>query len=440
MKKINSTNMDTTRILAQDVTASNNTWLTGQNNNDLIIGPSGAGKTRGYVKPNILQCNESLVIADTKGNLMDQLGPVLRENGYTLYCIDLKDPDNSTCGYNPMDFVRFDRRRGCYKEQDIMLLGEVLVPTETAVGNDPFWNNAAKMYVTCILAYILQCLPKEEHHLSTVPRMMAEMETGTFYQLFDELGRLDPDCYAVKLYRLFKGNAGAEKMEASIRGIAGERFATLLPSTLEDLYTRPDRIRFRDLGRKKSALFLYISDTDRSMDRLASLVYTQALHDLMDSADTECPDQCLPVPVRFILDDFATNAYIPKFHDITSVIRSRGIAVSVILQSITQLDALYGPQNAQTIVNNCDHWLYLGGQDLATAQLIARKADKREQSILNLPPHKAYVFSRGEAPVLSRGYDLSTHPLYDRLPERGAAGAALAGPELGGQPDLARSA
>lgn len=440
MKKLNSTNQDTLRILAQDVTASNNTWLTGQNNNDLIIGPSGAGKTRGYVKPNILQCNESLIIADTKGNLMDQLGPVLREKGYRLYRIDLKDPDNSTCGYNPMDFVRFDRRRGCYKEQDIMLLGEVLVPTENALNDDPFWNNAAKMYVTSILAYILQCLPQEEHTLSTVPRMLAEMGTGRFYQLFDELARTDPDSYAVKLYRLFKSNSGAEKMETSIRGIAGERFASLLPSTLEDLYSRPDRIRFRDLGREKSALFLYISDTDRSMDRIASLVYTQAIHDLMDSADTEYPDQCLAVPVRFILDDFATNAYIPKFHDITSVIRSRGIAVSVILQSITQLDSLYGPNNAQTIVNNCDHWLYLGGQDLNTARLIARKADKREQSILNLPPHKAYVFSRGEPPVLAKGYDLSTHPLYDRLPEHMAARLPQESPELDSQPGLARTA
>ena len=416
-KNFASINSNTHRILAKGVTASNNTWETGLNNNDLIIGPSGAGKTRGYVKPNILQCNESMIIADTKGNLMEQVGPSLKKNGYKLQCLDLKDLSNSTIGYNPLDFVRFDEKRGRYNEQDILLLGEILVPPDCVDKSDPFWGNAAKMYIISMLAYILQCLVPEEHHLSMVPRLLAEMATGHYYELMDELSNTDPESYAVRVYKLFRGNTGAEKMENSIRGIANERFAPLMVDTLEQLYTRPDRLSFRDLGREKTALFLHISDTDRSLDRIASMLYTQALHALCYSADTEYPGQCLPVPVRFILDDFATNAYIPRFQDLTSVIRSRGISVSVILQSITQLSALYGVDNAQTIINNCDHWLYLGGQDLGTASQIARKADKREPTILHMPAHKVLVFARGQQPVFADAYDLKSHPLYPTLPE-----------------------
>lgn len=436
-----SINSDTRRILARGIEASNNTWETGLNNNDLIIGPSGAGKTRGYVKPNILQCTESLVVADTKGNLMEQVGPALEANGYRVHRLDLKDLRKSTIGYNPLDYVRRDED-GRYNEQDLMMLANVMVPESAMSKKDPFWDNAAKMYIESILAYIMECLPPEEKNLCTAVRMLEEMPTGRFYALMDEQNLAFPNSTAAKLYRLYKTNRTAEKMEASIIGIAAEKFTPFMSAELEKLFNREDRLDFWGLGREKTALFLCVSDTDRSMDRLVSFLYTQALHELCRCAESY-PGECLPVPVRFILDDFATNAVVPNFQELTSVIRSRGVAVSVILQSMTQLAGIYGDNDALTIANNCDHWVYLGGQDMYTAGLIARRADKREQSVLEMGPRRVCVLTRGEKARFGEAYRLEEHPRYAQTPEgspetaRSRGVRPLAGVE-GAEPLLAK--
>ena len=411
------------RILAKNCLMDNNTRATGLNNNDLIIGPSGAGKTRSYVKPNIMQCNESMIIADTKGSLINEVGSLLRQNGYRVLHLNFKDLGGSTCGYNPLDYVSFDSRRGKYREQDIITIAEALSPNTSH--KDPFWDNAAKMYLTCILAYIMECLPEEEHSLEYAIEMITEMYNGNLRRLMNELKTVDPDSFSVKTFRLFENNSSAEKMEASIVGILAEKMNGLNFDGALRMYSHRDRIDFRALGREKTAVFLTISDTDRSMDRLVSLFYTQALHELCDSADAEDGNR-LPVPVRFILDDFATNACIPNFHDVISVIRSREIYVSIILQSITQLNALYGEPNAKTIINNCDNCLYLGGQDVATAEFIGVKANKTMNTILNMPLTDAWLFTRGRPPQKAEKFDIRQHDRYHLLPEAGHAPAVSA--------------
>lgn len=410
-----SINSDTKRILAHGIEVSNNTWATRQNNNDLIIGPSGAGKTRGYVKPNILQCSESLVVADTKGDLMEQVGPVLEAKGYRVCRLDLVDIDKSTIGFNPMDYISL-KPDGEYSDRDMASIAEVLVPAHEVSKKDPFWDNAAKLYIKCVIAYVMECLPPEERNLCTAARLLVEAGTGKMYALLDEHAQAFPDSTCTRFYRLFMANRSADKMEASIVGIACEKFSCFMSKSMEKLFTREDRFDFGALGREKTALFLCISDTDRSMDRVVSFFYTQALNELCKCA-RGYPGDCLPVPVRFILDDFATNADVPNFQEITSVIRSRGVSVSVILQSLTQLEGIYGRCDALTIANNCDHWLYLGGQDINTAGLIARKVDKREQSILNMTPGEVYVLGRGEKARLAKGYRIEDHPNYRLTPE-----------------------
>ena len=407
-------NNDTYRILAKDKTISNDTWVTGLNNNDLIIGPSGAGKTRGYVKPNILQCNESMIVADTKGSLVEEVGPVLRKRGYEVLDLNFKDL-NSACGYNPLDFIRYDQARDKYSEQDILTISNTLSPVQK--NSDPFWDRAASLYLTSILAYIMECLPPEEHSLQYAVDLIGAMTDNTYDRLIKELEVIDPKSQAVQAYRLFQTNRKADRMEASIIGILSEKLNGMNFDGAVHMFTQEKRIRFADIGRKKTAVFLTISDTDRSMDRLVSLFYTQALQELCRLADTGCRDHRLPVPVRFILDDFATNCYIPDFQNIISVIRSREIYVSIILQSITQLEALYGRENAQTITNNCDNCLYLGGQDVETAKYIAFKANRTPDTVLNMPLDQTYLFTRGSRPQLVSKYDLKDHPLYDQLEE-----------------------
>jgi type IV secretion system protein VirD4 len=199
--------------------------------------------------------------------------------------------------------------------------------------------------------------------------------------------------------------------------ILGEKLNGLNFTSAVEMYSKEKRIDFKSLGREKIALFLTISDTDRSMDRLISLFYTQALHELCNSADMDYPNHRLKVPVRFILDDFATNAYIPNFDNITSVIRSREIYVSIILQSITQLKALYGDDRAKTIINNCDNCLYLGGQDVDTAQYMSVKANKSISTILNMDINDAYLFTRGTEPQKVEKYDIKEHERYNQLAE-----------------------
>lgn len=406
---------DNRRIFAKGKYMSNDTWTTGLNNNDLIIGPSGAGKTRGYVKPNILQCNESMIIADTKGSLITEVGPALEAEGYRVIHMDFKDLHHAY-GYNPLDYIRYDRHSRRYCEQDIMTIAHTLVP-EIEGDRDPYWNNASRMYLACVIAYVMECLPKREHTIRYVKDLFAEIATGNFRKLLAQLKGNDPESYAVQLFDLFCNNEKAEKTEASIVAVLGEKLNGLCFAGALKMYSAKKRIDFKALGQEKTAVFLTVSDTDRSMDRLVSLFYTQALHVLCTSADTDYPDHRLRVPVRFILDDFATNAYIPNFDNLTSVIRSREIYVSIILQSITQLQSLYGPYKATTIINNCDNCLYLGGQDVTTARFISEKANKTVFTILNMPASDAYLFTRGQIPQKVEKFDLRDHVRYGLLPE-----------------------
>lgn len=393
---------------------SNDTWKTGLNNNDLIIGPSGAGKTRNYVKPNIMQCNESMIIADTKGSLITEAGPLLEENGYKLIHINFKNLAESY-GYNPFDFVRYDKKRKKYVEQDILKISTSLVSETSQI--EPFWELAARMYLTSMIAYVLECLPKSEHSLEYVFELFMEMNSGNFEKLFCELEEINPKSFAVKTYKMFKDNKKAEKMNESIRGILAEKLNGLMFSETIRIYNNKQRISFKDLGKEKTAVFLTISDTDRSMDRLIGLFYTQALQVLCDSADMDYESHRLPIPVRFILDDFATNAFIPDFDNIISVIRSREIYVSIILQSITQLAGLYGQDKATTIINNCDNCLYLGGQDIETAKFIGIKANKTTNTILNMPLSDVYLCTRGQEARKVEKYNICEHEKYNELPE-----------------------
>jgi len=408
------------RILADGRLMNNDTRATGINNNDLVIGPSGAGKTRGYVKPNILQCNESLIVADTKGSLIHEMGPVLERRGCRVVNLDFTDMLGS-CGYNPLDYIRWDKKRKKYVEQDIMTIVNSLVPVEN--GQDPFWDYAAGMYLASLIGYVLECLPKREHTLEYVAKLFVQMQReknsipSRGELLFQELGLENPGSFAYQRFQMYRVIANAEKMHSSILGVLAEKLSPLTYDGPLAMYRKGKRVDFASLGREKTAVFLTISDTDRSADRLVNLFYTQALQNLCRSADRDYPDHRLPVPVRFILDDFATNTRIPDFDNIISVIRSREIYVSIIIQSISQLNALYGPERAKTILNNCDNCLYLGGQDVETARYIGVKANRTADSILNMPLEEAYLFTRGKQPQKVRKYDLRRHERYGELAE-----------------------
>ena len=425
MKKSNkdfaSLRNDGERILAQGEYISNNTFRTRRNNNDLVIGPTGSGKTRYYVKPNLLNASESLVVTDTKGSLYKELGPALRKAGYNVLLLDMTDPAHSI-GYEPLDFVRYDEERDEYNQEDIMTLSDALYGLDQT-SKDPYWDEAGKGLYRSIVAGVLEMTVKEDHNIRSVRKLFELVKANgkrgdksEYMSLMERLKSRDPDSYAASQYMSVISES-VDTTSNCIRMMVGNKLAQLASREIEELLCKEERIDILQLAKEKTALFVTISDMDRSQDMLANLFYTQALQTLCRYADKECEDHCLPIPVRFILDDFATNARIPDFDKMISVIRSRGIAVSIILQSQTQLERMYGLEAATTILNGCDTLLYLGGQDLSTARYIGSRVNRTDFQILNMPLDQAWLLQRGLEPRLVKRYDLASHPRYRLLPE-----------------------
>ncbi|MCR5775727.1 MAG: type IV secretory system conjugative DNA transfer family protein [Lachnospiraceae bacterium] len=408
MKK-NDRRVMSKRIFAKGHIVSNDTRETGLNNNDCIIGPSGAGKTGGVVVPNLHMTEDSMVVADTKGLLYKNYKKDLRERGFRVECIDFVNPERSV-SYNPLDYIRRYKKEGkeMYKAVDIKKMAGLLIPPEKSGRDDPFWRDAANNVLISLIAYVLEALPAEDQHLGSVNALYRQLseEAGNLRRtgsgevsFFADLEDEDPDSFAVKMYHMYRSTFPAEKCWSSIQQFVANALEVFTYPETEALFGRKSKILFSELAREKTILFVNISDTDRSMDNIVNVFYTQLLQSLCEEADMYA-DGRLKVPVRLILDDFAANVYIPDFDKITSVIRSREIYVSIILQSISQLDSMYKDGCASTIINNCDHMLYLGGQDPKTAEFISRKTGHLPEAIMNMPLDKAWFFERGKDPVL----------------------------------------
>ena len=399
------------RILAKGVEISNNTRVTGLNNNDLIIGSSGAGKTGGYVIPNLQKLTGSIVVSDTKGLLRKQFEKELREKGFDIKAIDLVNPKKSD-GYNPLSAIR-RYQDGQYREQDILTLATALMPNLD--DKEPIWEKSATSYLAFLISYCLEITPVEDHNLMTICELHRAFNMPNGSTVFKQ--RLEAkhceNKFVMKKYKEIIANKIADKMWASIIGFANEALTPFEYKEAECIFGQTENVDIKMLGRKPTVLFLNVSDTDRSFDQVVNIFYTQALQLLCGEADSQ-EDGRLKVPVRIIMDDFATSARIPEFDKIISVIRSREISVSLILQSMTQLESMYAHAAATTIVNNCDHILYLGSQDIQTAEFIGYRAQKSAETILTMPRDKVCILTNGKkAQFCEKVIPYSTSTFYN---------------------------
>ena len=385
-----------TRILAKNVEVSNDTRKTRLNNNDVIIGPSGAGKTSGYVIPNINQHYGSMIIADTKGDLARRMEPSLKEAGYQVQTLDFVNQKNS-CSYNPLAYISRDRWGVHYNQKELISMVNLLVPRMDK--DEPFWEESAKTVLVSLIAFVLEALPEEEQHLGSVVELFRIVGTDKGENIFGQWEQECPDSFAVKKYKMYRQLYQAERTWSCVRQFAAQALDAFDYEDSRHIFCHNSTISFEKMGKEKHVLFVNVSDTDRSFDRIVNLFYSQALQALCKAAD-KSQDSRLPVPVRIIMDDFATNVCIPHFDKIMSVIRSREISVSIILQNLAQLNSMYSEAEANTIINNCDHMLYLGGQDLKTAEYISARANRTVDSILGMGLEQAYLFVRGERPKL----------------------------------------
>ena len=411
------------RVFAKNCMRSEDTMKTRINNNVLVIGNPGCSKTGSYVTPNIYSTTGSIVIADTKGLLYRNHADALRRRGYNVHLLDFVHPENSE-PFNILDSVQrkkktihrvispgewdedgnvlleeevMDIEIESYRQQDLMKIAKLLIPDDVSP-RDRFWVDGARLVLTSLMAYALEELPREEQHMGSVADLFRQMNidmmtTGTV-SFFNELEATDPDSYAVKKYKLFCQTFRAEKCWVSMAQFVANALDLFDNEENAKMLCRPG-LDLAQIGRERSALFINLSDSDRSQDYIVNAFYTQLFQKLMAEADC---NNCgrLKFPVHLILDDFAANVYIPDFDKILSVIRSRDISASIILQSISQLKGMYNEGQASTIINGCDTMLYMGGTDSDTAAFFADKAGKLKETILALDLDHAWLFTRGE--------------------------------------------
>ncbi len=393
-------------VFTKHIAANTDSWQTGMNNNILVLGCSGSGKTHNHLKPNLMQCQGSYIVLDTKGSLYDEMGAYLALQGYKVDQLDFTTM-GGTCGYDPLHQVRIEN--GKPNQQDIIAIASAICPKE-AQQSDPFWGLAAANYLSSYIAYVFEALPEREWSMASVIKLF-ESGTGKIQHLFNDLAMHNPDSYAASLFNRSKATCGAEKMHSSILGIIA---ANLLPFGFKgalDSYANPNRIDFSSFGREKRALFVTVDDIDHSLEGLTSLFIEQAFTRLCSSADRDYTEHRLPIPVRFILDDFA-NLNIPHIDDMLAVIRSREISATIICQTVSQLEARYGTAAANSIIGNCDRQLLLAVQDEATARYFSLRANKPAFALLETPANTWWYFERGKRGKQDGAYQLDQHPEY----------------------------
>ena len=351
-----------------------------RNKNILVIGGSGSGKTRFFVKPNLMQMHSSYVVTDPKGTVLVECGKMLLKNGYKVKVLNTINFKKSM-HYNPFAYIR--------SEKDILkLVNTIIVNTkgEGQQSGEDFWVKAEKLYYTALIGYIWYECVEEEQNFTTLLDMINASEAREDDEefknpvdlMFDELEEREPDHFAVKQYKKYKLAAG--KTAKSILISCGARLAPFDIKELRDL-TSYDELKLDMLGDEKTALFVIISDTDDTFNFIVSIMYTQLFNLLCDRAD-DVYNGRLPVHVRCLLDEFANIGQIPKFEKLIATIRSREISASIILQSKSQLKAIY-KDNADTIEGNCDTTLFLGGKEKTTLKELAEVLGKETIDLYN---------------------------------------------------------
>ena len=409
-----------------------------RNKNVLVVGGSGSGKTRFWLKPNLLQCHSSYVVTDPKGTIVLECGQAMLKNGYKVKILNTINFKKSM-HYNPFSYV--------HSEKDILKLVTTLMTNTKGEGSggDPFWEKSERLLLTALIAYLHYEAPVEEQNFATLLEMLNTMqvlEDDEEYQnpvdlLFEDLAKTKPNSFAGRQYKLYKLAAG--KTAKSILISCGARLAPFDIQELRDL-TMYDELQLDTLGDKKTALFLIMSDTDSTFNFLISMVYTQLFNLLCDKADDVYGGK-LPIHVRCLIDECANIGQIPNLEKLVATIRSREISACLVLQARSQLKAIY-KDNADTIVGNMDSQIFLGGSEPTTLKDLSEMLGKETIDAFNtsdtrgnspsygttfqkmghellsrdelavLDGGKCILQLRGVRPFLSDKYDLTQHPNY----------------------------
>ncbi len=393
--------------------------LTGLNLNELVVGPTGSGKSWSNAYSRLVHTSESSVVVPiAKSAIKKKFGKMFRDRGYEVIDLDFANPEKCEIGYDPLEYVDSD--------EDIIQLARNLVGSDPSKGrtgeSDPYWNNSATSTLAAEISLVMlnsKDIGKKASFADVVSlHRSLKYDTGSnlmrtsLDSLFERAGRQHPGNQATELWKTVKDLA--PRTASCIFSIVNGAMDKIFSENVIEMTKKEKRVSFKDLGNKKIALFITTSPMNKTLQNLVNVLYADMFRELFECAEgNEQPT--LDVPVHIICDDFACGSRIRDFEEYISIFRAAGISVTLLLQSETQLISMYGEAAATTIINNCDTYVYMGGMDITTCQHISQRMNKPLHKVMAMPREQVVVFRRGDEPYVARRYQILDDPIYQQL-------------------------
>lgn len=404
-------------ILGKNCIVSSDSRKTQLNNNIIVCGTSGCGKTMSISEPRLLETrNSSLIITLSKRKLVSKYRSLFRQRGYNVWVLDFAKPGNSNVSYDPLKYVK--------SNMDITFLAESIVKSnsqESSSSADPYWDNAAKSLLSAEIAYILEMVKNASlsnvlgfHDKLDIEENIGLIKTTLDYK-FECLSLMEPNSFAVSCWKSF--TKLPVKTGSCVLGTLNTALYTIFTPELREMMQKENKIDFQKLASEKTILFVVTSAVNPALNCFVNMFYSQVFKELFEFAEKR-EDGVLPVPVHVLCDDFAVGSRIHNFPEYISIFREKGISVSLLLQSESQLESMYGANAATTIINNADTYVYMGGMDLKTCRSISEKMNAPLEEILQMPLGQEIIFRRGQKPIVTQRYNVLENELYQEITKR----------------------